>query len=182
MKIEPMKLAAIFIFGLLLSMAHTASAQEDPDQEDLDRYMQLCKNYMDDAWFYGRESANTLQFSSGANNLDDIRQHCFDALSSMDSLDLKLQYAIYCTDDAIFEAGNQDKTAMRGNLLKIKSNLKAASGSLGKSRDYLSLALDENDPNAMGQQLFDSVDYLNDCRQAIKDAQRELKNSLKNKP
>jgi len=97
----------------------------------------------------------------------------------MDSVDLKLQLAIYSATDAAFAAKDKGDTSLSSTLQQQKPNLQAASKSIAESRKYLSSVLDETDLTAINQKLFDTIEHLNDCRQSIRDFQRNLKKTTK---
>ncbi|RKD91303.1 hypothetical protein [Mangrovibacterium diazotrophicum] len=166
------------ILLLLISFlaCHTTDAQSETTGN-----LGKTQAYVDDAWFWGQETATTLEFNNSATNLEDIRRNCFEALSAMDSIDMKLQLATYSLDDAYYEAKDQGQGDAAASIRKIKPDLTAAAESLVESRKNLDAVLDETDLTAISQKLFDAVERLQDCRQSVKNAQKNLKNIRKQK-
>lgn len=163
------------VFLLIPILAYrSAEAQASPAG-----HLKKTQAYVDDAWFWGQETATSLEFNNSATNLEDIRRNCFEALSAMDSIDMKLQLATYSLDDAYYEAKDQGQADTAGNIRKIKPDLTAAAESIVESRKNLDTVLDETDFTAISQKLFDAVERLQDCRQSIRNAQKELKNIRK---
>jgi len=165
------------VFLLIPILAYSRANAQPATTEHLEK-AQTCVN---DAWFWGQETATTLEFNNSASTLEDIRRNCFEALSAMDSIDMKLQLATYSLDDAYYEAKDQGQADTAGNIRKIKPDLTAAAESIVESRKNLDAVLDETDLTAISQKLFDAVERLQDCRQSIRNAQKNLKNIRKQK-
>lgn len=148
-------------------------------QDQLPQHLAQCKTYINEAWYHGQEATNLLEFNNGASDLEMIREYCFQSLSSMDSIEVKLREAIYSASDAAFAAKTQDLAGIAKALLECKSDLQSATSSLNESKKYLKIVLDEVNETAINELFFHTMEHLNDCRQSIRHAQRKLNNTAK---
>ncbi|WP_372773067.1 hypothetical protein [Mangrovibacterium sp.] len=165
---------SIVLLFLICVFPHFSSAQDQ-----LPLHLKQCSNHTNEAWRYGQETANILEFNNGASDLEMIREYCFQALSAMDSIGVKLQQAVYSADDATFAAKNQDLAAIAKAAIECKSELQSAMSSLNESKKYLRIVLDEVDTTAINELFFHTMEHLNDSRQLIRQVQRKLNNTSK---
>lgn len=166
------RLKFLLIVFFSLSMAVVAQTPERG-------LLQHCKSRTDAAWQFAGDAARELQFNNGANSFDEVRNHCFEALISLDSLDLALQQAIYSASDAASELKSTGGNQTFAGVEKLKSDLKQALAFLEATKPKLQAVLDETNVDAINQKLFDTVENLDSCRQHLKRAQTTLKSLLK---
>lgn len=160
------------VFFLFITNAFHVSAQEE-------NHLRKCNELCQEVWDLSDKATEILRFSDGATNREEVRKQCYDALLVLDEMDLKLQETTYQADDALYEAKQAGNQKLKSSIYKIKAELKESGKLIAGCREYLQLALDESNSAALEQQLFSGFERLQDCRLALKRAQRYLKSALK---
>jgi len=144
----------------------------------LSQFKQVQK-LVDEAQLFIGDAGNEIQFSDGATTAEDVHYHCFDALTFVDSADIKLQLVQYELTDLVFDAKKSQSDAAISSLLKAEQLIKQASTSNTTSKKYLSAILDEKNSTALNQLLFDAVNSINQTINATNQAHTQLKTAVK---
>lgn len=134
-----------------------------------------CKELVDDAQYFLNEAANQIQLCDGASSVEDVRYYCFESLSSIDSVDFRLQEALFVTDDIGYALKESEDSVMLSQLEKITLQLKDAQKSNSNTQKMLAVVLDESRPTVINQKLFDVGETITTCSSQINVAQRLLK-------
>ncbi len=143
--------------------------------------LKQCKELVDDAQYFLHEAANQIQLCDGASSVEDLKYYCFESLSSIDSVDFKLQEALFKTDDIGYSLKNNKDSLISFQVDEISKNLQEAQKSNSATQKILGLLLDETRSAVINQKLFDLGETITSCSSQINQAQRLLKD-LNKKP
>jgi len=141
--------------------------------------LKQCKELVDDAQYFLHEAANQIQLCDGANSVEDVKYYCFESLSSIDSVDFKLQEALFKTDDISYSLKNSNDSLITLQVNEIIKNLKEAQESNSSTLKILGLLLDETRSAVINQKLFDLGETITKSSSQINQAQRSLKELAK---
>jgi len=166
---------SLFVLIIGINMLYQPTCAQSLKTSDIKQ----CKELVDDAQYFLHEAANQIQLCDGASTVEDVKYYCFESLSSIDSVDFKLQEALFKTDDIGYSLKNSKDSLISLQVDEITKNLQEAQKSNSASQKILGLLLDETRSAVINQKLFDLGETITSCSSQINQAQRSLKDLTK---
>ncbi|PTN08597.1 hypothetical protein [Mangrovibacterium marinum] len=141
--------------------------------------VQQSAELIDQASWFLSQAADQIQLCDGASSVEDIHYYCFESLPAIDSVEFRLQQALFKADDMGYLLPKDNSSGQAAQLEALTLQLQQAQKSNSRIQHLLRSLLDESQPTVINQKLFDVIQAVNQCSEQLQKLQRSHKTLIR---